>query len=56
MNRLTRLKRLHAMALGMYMARRIMGESAEVQKKRLLRLANAIMIEQEYGTETNQLT
>ena len=48
-DRLKRLKRLHAMALGLYMARRIIGESAEVQKRRLLRLAERITIEECYG-------
>jgi hypothetical protein len=47
-NRLNRLKRLPAIALGLYMARRIMGESAEVQKRRLLRLAELITIEESY--------
>jgi hypothetical protein len=37
------------MALGLYMARRIIGESAEVQKRRLLRLAERITIEECYG-------
>ena len=46
---LARLKRLHANALGLYMARRIMGEDGEVQKKRLLWLANKIMIYENYG-------
>jgi len=41
---LHRLKRLHAECLGLYMARRLMGETGEVQKKRLLWLAQKIMI------------
>ena len=32
---LSRLQRLHAKALGLYMARRLQGETAEVQKRRL---------------------
>lgn len=43
---LHRLRRLHAQALGLYLARRLMGEDAEVQKKRLLWLANKILIYQ----------
>ena len=34
------------MALGLYMAHRIMGEFAEVQKRRLLRLAECITVEE----------
>lgn len=41
---LHRLKRLHAQCLGLYMARRLIGETGEVQKKRLLWLAQKIMI------------
>ena len=41
---LQRLRRLHAQALGLYLARRLMGEDGEVQKKRLLWLANKILI------------
>jgi hypothetical protein len=41
---LRRLKRLHAEYLGLYMARRLMGETGEVQKKRLLWLAQKINI------------
>ena len=43
---LYRLRRLHAQALGLYLARRLMGEDGEVQKKRLLWLANKILIYQ----------
>lgn len=43
---LHRLRRLHAQALGLYLARRLMGEDAEVQKKRLLWLVNKILIYQ----------
>ncbi len=41
---LHRLRRLHAMALGMYIARRLMGEDGEQQKRRLLWLENKILI------------
>ena len=43
---LHRLRRLHAQALGLYLARRLIGEDGEVQKKRLLWLANKILIYQ----------
>ena len=43
---LHRLRRLHAQALGLYLARRLMGEDGEVQKKRLLWLENKILIYQ----------
>ena len=43
---LHRLRRLHAQALGSYLARRLIGEDGEVQKKRLLWLANKILIYQ----------
>ena len=41
---LQRLRRLHAMALGLYMLRRLNGEDAEVQKHRLLWLEGKILI------------
>lgn len=41
---LHRLQRLHAQALGLYMARRLMGEDGEPQKKRLLWLEGKILI------------
>lgn len=41
---LHRLRRLHAMALVMYLARRLMGEDGEPQKKRLLWLESKILI------------
>ena len=41
---LHRLRRLHAQALGIYMARRLKGEDGVVQKKRLLWLASKILI------------
>ena len=45
---LQRLRRLHAQALGLYMFRRLKGEDAEVQKKRLLWLASKILIYQNF--------
>jgi len=45
---LRRLKRLHAECLGLYMARRLAGETGEPQKKRLLWLAQKIKT---YGRE-----
>ena len=41
---LHRLRRLHAMALGMYLARRLTGEDGEPQKKRLLWIESKILI------------
>ena len=41
---LHRLRRLHAQALGLYMLRRLKGEDAEVQKKRLLWFEVKILI------------
>ena len=41
---LHRLRRLHAQALGLYMLRRLKGEDAEVQKKRLLWFEGKILI------------
>lgn len=41
---LHRLRRLHAQALGLYLARRLMGEDGEPQKKRLLWLESKILI------------
>ena len=41
---LKRLRRLHAMALGLYLSRRLMGEDGEPQKKRLLWLEGKILI------------
>ena len=41
---LHRLRRLHDQALGLYLARRLMGEDGEVQKKRLLWLISKILI------------
>ena len=41
---LHRLRRLHAQALGLYLARRLIGEDGEIQKHRLLWLANKILI------------
>ena len=41
---LHRLRRLHAMALGLYMHRRLMGEDGELQKKRLLWLEGKILV------------
>ena len=41
---LRRLRRLHAQALELYMLRRLKGEDAEVQKKRLLWIAGKISI------------
>ena len=43
---LHRLRRLHTQALGLYLARRLICEDGEVQKKRLLWLANKILIYQ----------
>ena len=40
--RLARLKRLHATALGLYMAARILGRDGEVQKHRLERIASEL--------------
>lgn len=40
--RLARLKRLHAKALGIYMAARMLGRDGEVQKRRLERLASEL--------------
>ena len=45
---LQRLRRLHAQALGLYMARRLIGEDCEVQKKRMLWLASKILIYQNF--------
>ena len=45
---LHRLRRLHAMALGLYMHRRMMGEEGEPQKKRLLWLERKILIYQNF--------
>lgn len=41
---LQRLRRLHAMALGLHLARRLMSEDGEPQKKRLLWLEGKILI------------
>ena len=41
---LHRLRRLHAQAFGLYLARRLIGEDGEIQKHRLLLLANKILI------------
>ena len=49
--RIKRLKRLHARALGMYMAHRASGDSAEVQKRRLDRLTSALLAEMEIKNE-----
>lgn len=40
--RLARLKRLHATALGLYMAARIMGRDGEAQKHRMERIASEL--------------
>ena len=45
---LQRLRWLHAQALGLYMLRRLKGEDAGVQKKRLLCLASKILIYQNF--------
>ena len=45
---LKRIRRLHAQALGLYMLRRLKGEDAGVQKKRLLWLASKILIYQNF--------
>ena len=45
---LKRLIRLHAQALELYMLRRLKGEDAGVQKKRLLWLASKILIYQNF--------
>ena len=45
---LQRLRRLHAMTLGLYLARRLMGEDGEPQKKRLLWLEGKILIYQNF--------
>lgn len=49
--RIKRLKRLHARALGIYMARRASGDSSEVQKRRLDRLTSALLAEMEIKNE-----
>lgn len=49
--RIKRLKRMHARALGMYMARRASGDSAEVQRRRLDRLTTALLAEMEIKNE-----
>lgn len=41
---LHRLRRIYAQALGLYLARRLMGEDGEVQKHRLLGLESKILI------------
>ena len=41
---LHRLRRLYAQELGLYLARRLMGEDGELQKHRLLWLENKILI------------
>ena len=41
---LHRLRRLHAMALGLYLAHRLMGDDGEQQKKRLLWIEGKILI------------
>ena len=41
---LHRLRRLHAQALALYLARRLMGEDGDVQKHRLLWLGSKILI------------
>jgi len=41
-NRLKKLRRLTAKALGLYMSRRIIGESGDVQRRRLERLTELI--------------
>ena len=41
-DRLQRLKRLHAMALGLYMCFRLNGQDGQVQKQRMERLAKEI--------------
>ena len=41
---LHRLRRLHAKALGLYMARRLKGEDGESQKKRMLWLEGKMLI------------
>ena len=41
---LHRLRRLHAMALGLYLAHRLMGDDGKPQKKRLLWLEGKILI------------
>lgn len=40
--RIDRLKRLHATALGLYMAARMLGRDGEVQKHRLERIASEL--------------
>ena len=45
---LQRLRRLHAQALGLYLLRRLKGEDAGVQKKRLLWLSSKILIYQNF--------
>ena len=45
---LHRLRRLHTLALGLYLARRLMGEDGKPQKKRLLWLEGKILIYQNF--------
>ena len=42
LDRLTRLKKLHARALGLYMALRMNGKDGEVQLRRLRRIEQEI--------------
>ena len=52
---LQRLRRLHAMALGLYLFRRLMGEDGEPQKKRLLWLEGKILIYQNFERNSKEL-
>lgn len=49
--RIERLCRLHAKALGMYMARRANGEAATIQRKRMERITQALLKELEVKNE-----
>ena len=51
---LHRLRRLHAMALGMYLARRLIGEDGEPQKKRLLWLESKMLIYEHFERNSKE--
>ena len=52
---LHRLRRLYAMALGLYLAHRLSGEEGEPQKKRLMWLESKILIYQNFERNSKEL-
>ena len=53
---LHRLRRLHAMALGLYLVRRLMGKDGDPQKKRLLWLESKMLIYEHFEKDEQRKT